>query len=159
MSGAPTSRDRRRAARLAAVQALYEIDLAGITADSAILSLSGDRWWTGGDDAAIVDPEPKLFAELVRGVSARLAEIDAIVVAGLSDDWPFARLEDVLRQILRAGVYELLAKPDVPPRVAISEYVDLTHAFFVEREPGLVNAVLDKVARVLRPEEMGVASP
>ena len=156
MSGAPSVRDRRGASRLAAVQALYEMDLAGVSSEAVVESFRGDHWWTGGDEDELIEPDPTLFAELVRGVTARRDEIDTIVRSGLSEDWPFSRLEDVLKAILRAGVFELLARTNVPPRVVISEYVNVTHAFFLEREPGMANAVLDRVARVLRPEEMGV---
>lgn len=88
--------------------------------------------------------------DLVRGTMARRAEIDGCIGAALTPDWPLERLESVLRAILRAGAYELLARADVPVPVVISEYLDIGHAFFAGKEPGLINGVLDRLARTLR---------
>jgi N utilization substance protein B len=93
-----------------------------------------------------------LFAELVEGTAARREDIDRGISSALTPDWPLERLEIILRAILRAGVYELLARPQVPAPVIISEYLDIAHAFFAGKEPGLVNGVLDRLARTLRPE-------
>ena len=96
-----------------------------------------------------------LFAELARGTAAQRDAVDRTIAAALSPDWPLPRLEAVLRAILRVGTYELAHRRDVPPEIAINEYVDIAHAFYAGREPGMVNGVLDKIARDLRPEEMG----
>jgi N utilization substance protein B len=94
------------------------------------------------------------FADLVKGCSERREDVDGIVAASLPPDWPLVRLESVLRAILRAGTYELLARSDVPARVAINEYVEIAHAFFSGKEPGMVNGVLDRIARTLREAEL-----
>jgi N utilization substance protein B len=93
------------------------------------------------------------MTEIVRGVHARLAELDDMLGAALSDDWSVARVEHVLRCILRAGAYELAARRTVPARVVINEYIELAQAFYGGAEPGMVNGVLDKLARGLRPDE------
>jgi N utilization substance protein B len=95
-----------------------------------------------------------LFADIVNGVIARRADLDSALSGALTADWPLERLETVLRAVLRAGAYELLARTDVPARVVISEYLDIAHAFFSGKEPGLVNGVLDRIAHVLRPGDL-----
>jgi len=140
---------RRSAARLAAVQALYQIEMASAPVETVIAEFQRNG----------IDPDHRgtfdeaLFADLVRGASARRAELDARLADCLTPDWPLERLESVLRAILRAGAYELEARIDVPVPVIISEYLDIGHAFFAGKEPGLVNGVLDRLARSLRPEE------
>ncbi|WP_316976453.1 transcription antitermination factor NusB [Shumkonia mesophila] len=154
---------RRTAARLAAVQAIYEMEMAERSADAVLRDFAADRWAADGTDADAegagaarqVDPDAAFLGDLVRGTTARLADIDGMVAPALSADWPLDRLEAVLRAILRVGAYELFARADVPLRVIISEYVDIAHAFFDVKEAGLVNAVLDRVGRVLRPDEAG----
>ncbi|WP_142846886.1 transcription antitermination factor NusB [Telmatospirillum sp. J64-1] len=166
-SGRPISKAvrRRSAARLAAVQALYQVELTGATPDG-ILRDFADRL-IGGEgsvtdheegaefDAPLIEPDSELFTFLVRGSLAQREELDEIVAKSLSGDWSMERLEAVLRNVLRAGAYELKERRDVPARVAISEYVDVAKAFYAGSEPGLVNAVLDRIARVLRAEELG----
>jgi N utilization substance protein B len=144
---------RRTAARLAAVQALYQIELAGAPVDSVIGEFVHHRIGRDTDDVRFGDADPEFFAMLVRGADGRRDELDALIGDALTPDWPLARLETVLRAILRAGAYELLACGDVPAAVVISEYLDIGHAFFAGKEPGLVNGVLDRLARSLRPEE------
>jgi len=144
---------RRTAARLAAVQALYQIELAGAPADSVITEFVHHRIGRDHDDMRFGDADPEFFAALVRGADARRGELDALLSDALTPEWPLARLESVLRAILRGGAYELLACGDVPAAVVISEYLDIGHAFFAGKEPGLINGVLDRLARSLRPEE------
>jgi N utilization substance protein B len=150
----------RTAARLAAVQAIYEMEMAERSAD-AVLKDFVDRWLAAGGDGETgeaprhVDPDAAFLGDLVRGVAGRLADLDGMIGPALSEEWPLARLEAVLRAILRVGTYELFARADVPLRVVISEYVDIAHAFFDAKEAGLVNAVLDRIGRVLRAEEAG----
>ncbi len=145
----------RRAARLLAVQALYQMDIRGGTPDATILEFIEHRTGEIDDDETTVaapNADRAFFADIVRGVAQNRPEIDAALDGSL-DGGSTARLEPLLRAILAAGVYELRSRSDVPARVAISGYVHLTDAFFDAKEPGLVNAVLDRLARVLRPDE------
>ena len=119
---------KRSAARLAAVQALYQIELTGGSAANVVREFLMHRFGGGEDDTPGAADEA-LFADLVEGASARRDELDRQISAVLTPDWPLARLEVILRAILRAGAYELIARPDVPARVAISEYIDIAHAF------------------------------
>lgn len=143
---------RLSAARLAAVQALYQMEIAGGEIEDVVAEIIARG-------VAEDDPEfkgdPKLFEKLVRGVGDRRDELDGLLSEILSADWPLARLEIILRCILRVGACELTLRPDVPARVIISEHVDLAHAFFEGAEPGMVNGVLDRLARRLRPGELG----
>jgi N utilization substance protein B len=150
------------AARLAAVQALYQIDLGGGSMEDALLdflSERGNETVDAPDDKIAIPPDQDLFAEIVRGVWARREELANMIGAALVDGWPLKRLEIVLRCILEAGVYELLARTSVPVRVVIDEYVDLAHAFYAGAEPGMVNGVLDTLAHRLRPDEFDNANP
>jgi N utilization substance protein B len=143
---------RRTASRLAAVQALYQIDLTGVSPASAVVEFTRHKLGGNAPDESFGEADEKLFAELVEGTAARRADIDRGIASALTPEWPLERLEVILRAILRAAVYELLARRDVPARVVISEYLDIAHAFFAGKEPGLVNGVLDRLARTLRPE-------
>jgi N utilization substance protein B len=145
---------RRTAARLAAVQALYQIELAGAPAEGVIVEFVRHRIGRDIDDTRIGDADPEFFATLVRGIDAQREELDRLISGALTPDWPLERLESVLRAILRAGAYELLASSDVPAAVVISEYLDIGHAFFAGKEPGMINGVLDRLARTLRPQEV-----
>jgi transcription antitermination protein NusB len=143
---------RRSVARLAAVQALYQIDLVGVSPANAIGEFLRHRLGTESEEPGFAAADEAFFADLVEGTCARRAELDGLISAALTPDWPLERLEVTLRAILRAGAYELAARADVPARVVISEYLDIAHAFFSGKEPGLVNGVLDRIARTLRPE-------
>jgi N utilization substance protein B len=145
----------RRAARLAAVQALYQMELGGSNADQVIAEFDRHRLGKEIDGVVMGEADRKLFADLVRGVAVGVSDLDSMIAACLNEDWKVERLEAVLRAILRAAAYELSERHDVPPRVVITEYVDLTDAFFSGKEPGLVNGVLDCVARAIRPEDLG----
>lgn len=134
----------RRAARLAAVQALYQCDMNDPDPRQVVAEFVTHRADELGDRG--------LFGDVVNGVADRVEDIDRMISESLAEGWTIDRLETVLRAIMRAGAYELLAKPDVPPRVVINEYVEIAHAFFAGREPGMVNGVLDRLARVLRAE-------
>ena len=151
-SGAP----RQSAARLAAVQALYQVELTGDSAEDVVLQFLENRR-DGEIDApegdAAVPPKTELMTQIVRGVLARLVDLDDMLGSALSGDWSVARVEHVLRCILRAGAYELDARGNVPARVVINEYVELAGAFFSRREPAFVNAALDGIARRLRAGE------
>lgn len=143
---------RRTAARLAAVQALYQIEVSGASPANVVMEFIRHRLGHEGEGESFGAADERLFADLVEGASARRGELDRQIAAALTPEWPLERLEIILRAILRAGAYELLARPEVPVRVAISEYIDIAHAFFAGKEPGLVNGVLDRLARTLRPE-------
>ncbi len=158
-TGGGSAKARRKAARLAAVQALYQIDLSGAGAESVIGEFVAHRLGHEVDGDRYVAGDPQLFADIVRGVTFRGAEVDGVVGAALDARYPLDRLELLLRAILRAGGYELFAHADLHPRIIISEYVDVAHAFFAGREPGMVNGVLDTVARTLRAEEMAQPVP
>lgn len=141
---------RRSAARLAAVQILYSLEIAGLPVETALAQgVTG----LGGEGVAAAEPDGAMVDFLVRGVVADLAELDRLIGANLAQDWTIERLEALLRAILRAAACELRANPKTPVRVVISEYVDVAHAFYAGPEPGLVNAVLDRLARSLRPSE------
>jgi N utilization substance protein B len=156
MSEAPSGSPRRRSvARLLAVQALYQLELnpglgaAGVVREFARHRLGRD---VDGDDYGEADE--LLFAEIVEGATANREHLDEEISVALAEEWPLARLETILRLILAAGAYELAHRPDVPPRVTISEYGTIAHAFFDGKEPGLVGGVLDCLARTLRPAEL-----
>jgi len=143
---------RRGLARLSAVQALYQIELAGGDAKSVVAEFTAHRLGQEIDGDRYAEADRGFFGDLVGGVSERRAEVDGAISAALPADWPLPRLENVLRAILRAGAYELLARTDVPAPVIINEYVEIAHAFYEGKEPGMVNGVLDRIARTLRPE-------
>ena len=147
---------KRRAARLAAIQALYQLELGGGDANESVREFEAHRLGQPVDELDAGPVDGAWFGELVRGVAANRGELDNLVAAVLTEDWPVERLDNTLRSILRAGVYELSAHEEVPARVAVSEYVELADAFFTGKEIGLVNGVLDQLARLLRPGEMGV---
>ncbi len=144
----------RSAARLAAVQALYQMDLSGKGVIDALAEF--EAFWIGREveGVAFKPAENAFFRDILGGVVREQRPIDGRVDAALAAGWPLKRVEPVLRAILRAGAYELLFRSDVPARVAISEYVDITHSFYSGEEPGLVNAVLDAIARETRGNEV-----
>lgn len=146
----------RSVARLTAVQALYQLAMSGGTTEEIINQFGAIEPNGRADDGdeAMAEADKALFAELVRGTSEKMAMVDEMVSSCLDDSWPVERMEVLLRAILRCGAYELFSRPSVPARVVISEYVRVADAFFESKEPALVNAVLDKLARVLRPEEL-----
>jgi N utilization substance protein B len=150
--------NRRGAARLAAVQALYQMDLAATPLHDILAQFEGH--WIGreveGDE--YLPAEAAYFRDLVGGVVAEQRRLDPMIDAALARGWPLKRIETVLRAILRAGAYELDKKHDVPARVVVSEYVDVASAFVDGEETGMVNAVLDQLARQLRAGEFVAAS-
>ena len=140
----------RSAARLAAVQALYQQEMEATPLPRLLDEFHRHRLGATIEDVAYADAEVDFFDDLVRGVDARRAEIDAAIIAKLAPGWTLDRLDRPLRQILRAGAYELIARPDVPTATVISEYVDVADAFYAKREKGFVNGLLDGVAKRLR---------
>ena len=151
--GGPAKPAERSAARLAAVQALYEMDVGGKGLIDAVAEF--EAHWIGREVEGIDHPPAEIafFRDLLQGVVAEQRAIDPQLDRALATGWPLKRIEAVLRAILRAGAYELMFRPDVPARAAISEYVDVAHSFYGGDEPGLINAVLDKVARSVRPSD------
>jgi transcription antitermination protein NusB len=146
---------RRSVARLAAVQALYQLELnPEIAAKAVVHEFVRHRFGEEIDGDRLAAADAQFFADIVRGAAADREGLDVEISAALVEDWPLARLDAVLRAILRAGVWELMNRCDVPPRVSISEYTALAYAFFTGKEPGLANGVLDRVGRMLRANEM-----
>lgn len=146
---------RRSAARLAAVQALYQLDVAGGGAEAVVGEFSRYRLGAEVDGAQLVEAEPELFGDVVLGVTQNREAIDAKLSSAINEDLPFDRLELLLQSILRAGAYELLMRQDIDPPLTISEYVDVANSFFVRRESTMVNGILDRLARDVRAGEMG----
>ncbi len=145
----------RSAARLAAVQALYQLHMEGTALNKLLDEFHQHRLGREVDDEdhegeVFADAEVEFFDDIVRGVDARRAEIDEVLTAKLSDGWTLARLDKTMLQILRAGTYELMARADVPLASAINEYVDVAKAFFDDREAKFVNGILDAASKGLR---------
>jgi N utilization substance protein B len=145
--------NKRGAARLAAVQALYQMDLAATPLNEILGEF--EAHWIGREveGEMYLPAEAAFFRDVVKGVVAEQRRLDPMIDAVLSKGWPLVRIETVLRAILRAGAYELDKKPEVPARVVVSEYADIANAFVERDETGLVNAVLDQLARQMRASE------
>ena len=151
MSASSTARSNSRsAARLAAVQALYQQEMEGTPVAPLLHEFHHHRLGATIDGVEYADAEVAFFDDLVKGVDARREEIDALISDNLAADWSLARLDKPMRQILRAGAYELVARADVPTGSVISEYVDVAKAFYDKRETGFVNGLLDAVAKAVR---------
>ena len=149
MTASQRSRSRS-AARLAAVQALYQHEMEGTPVARLLKEFHDHRLGATIEDVTYADAEQAFFDDVVTGVEARRSEIDAAISANLASGWSIERLDRPMRAILRAGAYELLARADVPKASVISEYVDVAHAFFDKREASFVNGVLDAVAKAVR---------
>ncbi|HET9629578.1 MAG TPA: transcription antitermination factor NusB [Novosphingobium sp.] len=145
-----TGSKARAAARLAAVQALYQFEMEGTRLPQLLDEFHMHRLGAEIEDDLYAEADVRFFDNLVTGTIARREEIDGIVAGKLASGWKLDRLDRTMLQILRVGAYELLARADVPTRTAITEYVDVAHAFFDEREAKFVNGVLDSVAKVVR---------
>lgn len=143
----------RGTARIAAVQALYQMDLAQTDAAAVIGQFTTHRFGHEVDGAFYDKADEPLFRDLVLGVVRAQLAVDPLIASHLAKGWRLARIDAILRAILRAGAYELRERPDIPVRVIINEYVDVAHAFFGGDEPGVVNAVLDAVAREVRAKD------
>ena len=152
----------RSAARMAAVQALYELDMGDGDADVILRALIEKRWTVpiedeDGDEigeAEFFDPDKTFLLKLARGVLNKKDAVDEALNGTLGSNWTVPRLEVLLRAVLRAGVYELMEHTEIPAKVIINEYMDVANAFFSEGEPKMVNGVLDKLAHVLRDGQM-----
>ena len=150
--------NRRGAARLAAVQALYQMDIAGTQLQDILAEF--ESHWIGREveGAQYLPAEAAFFRDIVSGVVQEQRELDPLIDEALSKGWPLKRIETVLRAALRAGAYELIHRTDVPARVVVAEYADVVAAFVERDETGMVNAVLDQLARRLRAGEFGRAA-
>jgi N utilization substance protein B len=140
----------RSAARLAAVQALYQMEMEGTPLAQLLHEFHQHRLGATIEDVTYVPAEEAFFDDVVTGVDARRDEVDGLIAAKLAKGWSMERLDRPMRQILRAGTYELLARADVPTGSVISEYVDVAHAFYDRREAGFVNGLLDAIAKAVR---------
>jgi N utilization substance protein B len=140
----------RAAARLGAVQALYQYQMEKTPLVNLLDEFHMHRLGAELEDMHFADAEVAFFDDLVKGTIARRDEIDEILESKLAEGWTLARLDKTMLQILRVGAYELMARADVPTGTAISEYVDVAHAFFDAREAKFVNGLLDAVAKVVR---------
>jgi N utilization substance protein B len=162
MMRAPKSDDRkankRGAARLAAVQALYQMDIAGTSLNEILAEF--ESHWLGGEveGSQYLPAEAAFFRDIVGGAVREQRKLDPMIDTALSAGWPLKRVEALLRAVLRAGAFELDQRKDIPARVVVSEYVDVANAFVDRDETGMVNAVLDTLARQLRTAEFDRAS-
>jgi transcription antitermination protein NusB len=145
--------NRRGAARLAAVQALYQMDIAGTGLNDILAEF--ESHWIGREveGAQYLPAEAAFFRDVVSGVVREQRRLDPLVDQVLAEGWPLKRVEAILRAVLRAGAYELGHRSDVPARVVVSEYVDVANAFVDKDETGMINAVLDQIARQFRAGE------
>ena len=141
----------RSAARLAAVQALYQHDMEGTPIARLLHEFHEHRLGATIEDEKYHEAEQDFFDDIVMGAKARQGDIDALISGRLAEGWTLERLDRPMRAILRAGTYELLSRKDVPVASVISEYVDVAHAFYDKRESGFVNGLLDAVAKQARP--------
>jgi len=140
----------RSAARLAAVQALYQMEMEGTPLAQLLHEFHKHRLGATIEDETYEDAEVDFFDDIVAGADARREEIDGLIAARLAEGWSLERLDRPMRAILRAGAYELVARADVPVATVISEYVDVAHAFYDKRETGFVNGLLDAIAKTAR---------
>lgn len=140
----------RSASRLAAVQALYQLDMEKPAMARLLDEFHQHRLGAEIEDEQYAEAEVEFFDDIVRGVDARREEIDAAIAARLAQGWSLERLDRTMLQILRAGAYELMARADVPTGAVIGEYLDVAHAFFEPREAKFVNGVLDAVGKAVR---------
>jgi len=145
----------RSAARLAAVQALYQQEMEGTPTARLLKEFHDHRLGARIEDEQYHDAERDFFDDVVTGVEARRGELDALISGRLAQGWSLERLDRPMRAILRAGAYELVARADVPVGSVISEYVDVAHAFYDKRESGFVNGLLDAIAKEARPARAG----
>ncbi|MFN0045177.1 MAG: transcription antitermination factor NusB [Sphingorhabdus sp.] len=140
----------RSAARLAAVQALYQMDMEKVGLARLLDEFHSHRLGAEIEDAQYAEAEVDFFDDVVAGVNARRAEIDALIEGRLDEMWKMSRLDKTMLQILRCGTYELIARADIPTGAVIDEYMDVAHAFFDKKDAKFVNGLLDAVAKDMR---------
>jgi N utilization substance protein B len=144
--------NQRGAARLAAVQALYQMDVGGSGVLEVVAEYETHRLGQEVDGDTYLKADASWFRSIVSGVVRDQRMLDPLIGTALQDDWALSRLDSTVRAILRAGTFELKERKDVPIAVIVTEYVEIAKAFFEDEEPKLVNAVLDRIAKQLRPE-------
>lgn len=148
----------RNSARLAAIQALYQMEITGIDADGVSEEFSEFRF---GQEPEVTpgQPDEAFFTDLVHGVPSHQVEIDAALTTCLAANWRLSRLDSIVRAILRCGAYELMARKDVPAKVVMDEYINLAQAFHADQEAPFINAALNKLAHRKRAPEFGEPVP
>jgi N utilization substance protein B len=150
----PNRAASRSAARLAVVQALYQMDMSGIDLNEVVSEFEAHRLGQEIEGDQYFEAEAAFFRDLVEGVVREQRSLDPLIDEQLAEGWRLNRVDSILRAILRAGAYELAMRDDVPARVVISEYLDIAHAFFGDEEPRVVNGILDRLARKARSKEL-----
>lgn len=143
----------RSAARLSAVQALYQMDMAGIDASDVVTEFEQHRLGDIAKSIGAPEADSALFKDIVLGVVREQQAIDPVLDAHLAEGWRLARVDSILRAILRSAAFELALRDDIPAKVVINEYVDIAHAYFGPEEPKVVNGILDQLARSRRTQE------
>ena len=158
MTESPAKANRRGAARLAAVQALYQMDIAGKGLNDILAEF--ESYWLGQEveGEQYLPAEAAFFRDIVGGFTAEQRRLDPLIDQALASGWPLKRVEAIVRAVLRAGAFELDKRPDIPARVVVSEYVGVANAFVDREETGMVNAVLDALARRFRAGEFASAT-
>ena len=146
---------RRLAARLAAVQALYQLAMTDATVEEVTEQFLSERLKEEVDGLSLAEADRKLFRRLVEGAARSADDYDNMLAGVLPEDWPLERIETLLLVLLRVAIHELADAPDTPARVVITQYLEVAHAIFGGKEPGFVNSLLDRLAHELRPEEFG----
>ncbi len=154
MTSTPHSK-LRRAARLAAVQALYQMDVGEVSSQTVITEFQNHHFGMA-EESGYVEADEEFFEDLIQGVIKFQDDIDQEISNHLSKNWRLARLDKTLRSIMRAGVYELSRRPDVPALVVIDQYVSITIDFFDDKETGFVNGIMEKIAKKIRRAEFGL---
>ncbi|MBS0409257.1 MAG: transcription antitermination factor NusB [Proteobacteria bacterium] len=145
-----SGRQARSVARLAAVQALYQMEVSGVGADAVVREFTDHRFDRDIEDVRLAEADEAFFADLVKGVVAEQGLVDQAIVKRLAEGWRLERIDATVRAILRSGAYELMRLTEVPTEVAIDEYVEIAKSFFDGSEPGFVNGALDAIARDVR---------
>ena len=145
-----STRQERSVARLAAVQALYQMEVSGAGVEAVVREFSDHRFGGDIEGAALAEADEAFFADVVRGVVAHQADIDQAIAKRLAAGWRLERIDATLRAILRAGAFELTRRADVPVEVVIDEYVEIAKSFFEGPESGFINGALDAIARDAR---------
>lgn len=149
----PRPANKRGAARLGAVQALYQMDIGGTSLQQVVAEFENVRLGKEIDGEQYLEADVAYFRGILAGVVKEQVQLDPLIHKALTPDWPLSRIDSLLRAVLRAASFELLRRKDVPAKVIISEYVDVTKAYFLEDEPKMVNGVLDHIAREVRASE------
>ncbi|OJU06476.1 transcription antitermination factor NusB [Metarhizobium album] len=145
--------NQRGAARLAAVQALYQMDIGGAGVLEVVAEYEAHRLGQEVDGETYLKADAGWFRSIVAGVVRDQTKLDPLIGSALQDDWALSRMDSTVRAILRAGVFEIIERKDVPVAVIVTEYMEIAQAFFSEDEPKLVNAVLDRIAKQIRGDQ------